>query len=427
LRKQGPSFDLAVAVGILVASGQWPNPSLNQTLLIGELSLDGRLKPVQGILPMALSAKEQGFQQIIVPPENAYEASLSHLPVFPLSYLKDFPQVFQRPPFSSTPSFSEVTHSYSTSFEDIIGHYQAKRSLEVAAAGFHNVLFIGPPGTGKTLLASALPSILPPLSYEEWMDVVKIYSSAGKEISCQSPIRPFRSPHHFITSAGMVGGGQYLRPGELTLAHHGILFLDEICEFPKHVLDLLRQPLEERQIMLHRHRSHLTLPASFILVGSMNPCPCGYKGFEDPNHPCHCSVSSITRYLRKLSGPLLDRFDMVLEIARLEEQDYFHVNRKEETSADIRKRVLQAVQRQEDRFKHLTRKRNADMSPIELKQFCVLTKDAQSLLRHVYKKYHLNHRSHHRILKLARTMADLESRELISEMDIAEAVQFKTL
>lgn len=425
LRKHGPSFDLAIAVGILVVSKQWSNLMLEKTLLLGELSLDGRLKPIQGVLSMALSAKEKGFERIVVPPENAFEASISELSVYPLQRLKDFPRLFNSPPYTTRRSFRPP--QYLSRFEHIVGHYQAKRSLEVAAAGGHNVLFVGPPGTGKTLLASALPSILPPLSDEEWVDVIKIYSSAGKEIAFDSPARPFRAPHHFITPAGMIGGGQYIRPGEATLAHRGVLFLDEICEFPKSALDLLRQPVEERQIKLRRQRTQIVLPASFILIASANPCPCGYFGFEDASRQCRCSDSAISRYRRKLSGPLRDRFDIQLEIARLDARQYFKTNPKAESSQDIQQRVISAAQRQEARYQGLSIRRNADLPPSLLQRFCPLSDEANELFQLVYEKFQLSHRSHHRVLKLARTIADLDERELISEADIAEAVQMNTL
>lgn len=428
LRKEGPSYDLSVAVGILTASKQWSVPSLTNTLLVGELSLDGQIKTVQGVLPMALAAKENGFQSLVVPPENAEEASLSGLQVYPLVHLQQFPQIFEQPPYmtDSVPSISIATR-YPLDFAHIIGQSQAKRGLEIAAAGFHNILFIGPPGTGKTLLASTLPSILPALSYDEWLEINKIYSAAGKNQLFNASHRPFRSPHHTITPTALVGGGGNLKPGEITLAHHGVLFLDEICEYPRPILELLRQPLEERKIQIHRNRQCLTFPASFMLVGSMNPCPCGYYGFSDNHHICTCSMPIIRRYRRRLSGPLLDRFDIQMEIPRLEADDFMRLGRKEEPSETIRKRVLQAIQLQKERFKRSSTGRNSEMTLSEIKAYCSLTDEAQQLLKAVYDRFKMNHRSHHRILKLARTIADLESRECISEIDIAEAVQFRTL
>lgn len=427
LRKEGPAFDLSVAVGILTASRQWSIPSLTNTLLLGELSLDGQVKPVQGVLPMALAAKKKGFQSLVVPPENAEEASLSGLEVYPLSHLKEFPLIFDQPPYECSyhPTYTTISHPLDYAY--IIGHSQAKRGLEIAAAGFHNILFIGPPGTGKTLLASTLPSILPTLSHNEWLEINKIYSAAGKSYPFESNHRPFRSPHHTITPTAMVGGGGNLKPGEITLAHHGVLFLDEICEYPRPILELLRQPLEERKIEIHRNRQCLTFPASFMLVGSMNPCPCGYFGFSDDLHICTCSVQIMRRYRRRLSGPLLDRFDIQMEIPRLESDQFMKLGHNEESSETIKKRVLQAIHWQEERFKRSATGRNSEMTLSEIKSFCSLTKEAEQLLKAVYERFKMNHRSHHRILKLARTIADLASRESISEIDIAEAVQFRTL
>lgn len=424
LRKEGPAFDLSVAVGILTASRQWNIPSLTTTLLVGELSLDGQIKPVQGVLAMALAAKENGFQSLVVPSDNAQEASLSGLQVYPLSHLRDFPHIFDQSPYESS-FLTSATISHPLDYADIIGHSQAKRGLEIAAAGFHNILFIGPPGTGKTLLASTLPSILPTLSHDEWLEINKIYSAAGKNHLFDSTHRPFRSPHHTITTTAMVGGGGNLKPGEITLAHHGVLFLDEICEYPRSILELLRQPLEERKIEIHRNRQCLTFPASFMLVGSMNPCPCGYYGFSDDLHICFCTEQIMTRYRRRLSGPLLDRFDIQMEIPRLESDDFLRSGHKEEHSETIRKRVLNAIQLQNERFKLSSTLRNSEMTLSEIKSYCSLTKEAELLLKAVYDHFQMNHRSHHRILKLARTIADLGCRESISEIDIAEAVQFR--
>jgi magnesium chelatase family protein len=288
-------------------------------------------------------------------------------------------------------------------------------------------LFIGPPGTGKTLLASSLPSILPPLSSDEWLEVAKISSAGGNRHLLESYERPFRSPHHSITPVGLIGGGNNPVPGELTLAHRGVLFLDEICEFPRHVLELLRQPLEERVIHLHRNRTSVTFPASFILVASMNPCPCGYFGFESDTHQCRCTSGAVERYRKKLSGPLLDRFDIQLEIPRMNPDDWIHPRSKEEPSEAVRARVFAANTIQQRRFQHSPKRyNNSDMKPAEIKQHCKLEPQALRMLRNTYDKFQLSHRSFHRILKLARTIADLDNREHILEQDIAEAIYYRS-
>jgi len=424
LKKIGAAYDLAVAVGILSASRQAPIQLDDRTLLIGELSLDGQIKPVRGILPMALTAKKKGFSRIIVPLENAPEASLSGLLTYPLEYLKDLPTVLKQPPFPEKKLQPFPLHSpYTTDYSAIIGQQQAKRALEIAASGSHHTLLVGPPGTGKTLLASSLPSILPPLTMEQMIEVTKIYSAYGKTNHPMVNIRPFRAPHHSITAVGLIGGGSLLKPGEITLAHHGVLYLDEICEFPRQVLNLLRQPLEEQKIELHRNRQIVSFPANFMLIGNMNPCPCGYFGFSDGIHECRCGSPAIERYQNRISGPLLDRFDIRVEVPR-QEIDPFHAQGEENPFYSMQKRIMSAIKWQKDRFG--SDKRNSEMDLAEIKRFCTMSPGAKLMLRQVYQHFCLSHRGLHKILKLARTIADLDSSQIIVEQHIAEAVQFRT-
>jgi magnesium chelatase family protein len=426
IRKVGPAFDLAVAVGILCASGQWHIQGLASILLIGELSLDGHIKPVQGLLPMALAAKERGCHSIIAAKENATEASLAGLNTYCLEHLRQLPSLLKEKPWipDPFPSSDDKVNQLTSTFPAIIGQLNAKRALEIAAAGFHNILFIGPPGTGKTLLASCLPKILPPLSRPEWLEIVKIYSVAGKINLFPSSERPFRSPHHSITAAGLIGGGTYPKPGELTLAHRGALFLDEILEFPRQLLDLLRQPLEEHTIEIHRNRGKVVFPAHFMLIGSMNPCPCGYFGFEDNQHFCKCGSSTIEKYQRKLSGPLLDRFDIQVEVRRMEKSPYPQSQETGEEFNTMRHRIQNAVQMQQTRFNDPSFK-NSEMSPEQIHAHCPMSPSANLMLQTAYEKFHISHRGYHRILKVARTIADLDGRESLSESDIAEAIQYR--
>ncbi|HJV44105.1 MAG TPA: YifB family Mg chelatase-like AAA ATPase [Bacillota bacterium] len=428
LKKVGAAFDLSVAVGILNASNQIQIPFLHETLFIGELSLNGQIKPVHGILPMALAAKQKGLKKIVVPEDNAWEGMLSGLDTYPLGSLKDLLHTFTSPPSqSSVDLLSQFPPE--DQFPTIIGQAHARRAIEIAAAGFHNMLLIGPPGTGKTLLASSLPFLLPPLNNDEFMELLSIQSVSGKTLNPYSSancIRPFRSPHHSITSMGLIGGGSSLKPGEITLAHHGVLFLDEMSEFPRQQLELLRQPIEDRKITLTRNTHHVTFPSRFMLIGSMNPCPCGYYGFSNKTHSCTCSTTTLEKFQKKISGPLLDRFDLKLEVPRLDLSHFYSPGKDEYDVAAARNRILLALQAQQRRFRS-NNKRNADMNPLEINQYCTLDPRGAALLKSAYDQLNLSHRAYHRIVKVARTIADLDARETISELDIGEALYLRSM
>ena len=433
IKKDGTGFDLPMAIGILAATRHTPVERLDEYLILGELSLDGRIKPVAGSLPMALEARRAGYRGIIVPSGNGLEAAvvggIKVLPAETLSQVVSFLND-DLPLEPANPDLEWIwTHARGREddFAEVLGQEHAKRAIEVAAAGGHNLLMIGPPGSGKTMLARRIPTILPVLTFEEAIETTKIYSVVGMLEKDQALIvqRPFRSPHHTVSDAGLIGGGHIPRPGEVSLAHNGVLFLDELPEFKKHVLEVLRQPLEDHWVTISRAASTLTYPAGFMLVAAMNPCPCGY--LSDPNHACTCSAPQIHRYRSKISGPLMDRVDIHVEVPAVPYRDLTARSGQEEPSLEIRKRVTDARKRQERRFRRSRIHCNAQMNSRQIKAFCVIDDDCERLLETAIKKLALSARAYHRILKIARTLADLAGHGTIGAQNIAEAIQYRSL
>ncbi|MBI4298070.1 MAG: YifB family Mg chelatase-like AAA ATPase [Chloroflexi bacterium] len=430
LKKEGPAYDLAIALGILLGSGQVV-ADVSGALFLGELSLDGNVRHTPGVLPMVALAQEKGLGMVFVPAEDAREAGLVvGLEIFPVSsltglvaHLRGEAPLCPAAPGEASDK-SEAVTSGTVDLAHIKGQEHAKRALEVAAAGGHNLLFIGPPGSGKTLLARSLASILPSMTWEESLEVTRIYSICGL-LPSDTPlmkVRPFRSPHYTISEAGLVGGGRFPRPGEISLSHRGVLFLDEFPEFGQALLQVLRQPLEDKKVTISRARGTLTFPANFTLVAAMNPCPCGYYG--DPAKPCVCPPGVVARYQRRISGPLLDRLDMFVEVPRLQYEKLAE-GRDGEASVVARARVEAAREVQRRRFQGIKQMLNAEMGPVEVRQFCWAEDAALGLLRAAMNQFHLSARAFHRILKLARTIADLAGAETIQTVHLAEALQYR--